>query len=146
MVAKSLRNEEDRTLLLNLIGLLHIRNPRQRERFRDFRERVAKSVLDVVLSSSQTWESQVKKAKEAGFMPADADTDYDKMERDYNPGDYKIEVPNLENIRTEMETFDHILPLLFARKWVLVKAPEGSARRDQTTPSPATTDDQRVNA
>ena len=25
------------------------------------------------------------------FMPADADADYDKMKRDYNPGDYKIE-------------------------------------------------------
>jgi hypothetical protein len=41
VVAKSLRNEEDRTLLLNLIGLLHTRNPRQRERFRDFREHLA---------------------------------------------------------------------------------------------------------
>jgi Protein of unknown function (DUF4238) len=29
--AKSLANENDRTLLLNLIGLLHIRNPRFRE-------------------------------------------------------------------------------------------------------------------
>jgi Protein of unknown function (DUF4238) len=124
---KSLRNEEDRTLLLNLIGLLHIRNPRLRERFRDLRERIAKSILDVALSSSQMWESQVNKAKEAGFMPADADTDYDKMKRDYNPGDYKIEVSNVENIRNEMETFDHILPLLFERKWLLANAPEGSA-------------------
>ena len=31
VAAKSLKNEEDRTLLLNLIGLLHIRNPRLRE-------------------------------------------------------------------------------------------------------------------
>ncbi len=125
--AKSLKNEEDRTLLLNLIGLLHIRNPRLRERFRGFRERIAKVVLDVALSSPQMWDSQVKKAKEAGFMPADADADYDKLKKSYNPDDYKIEVPNVENIRTEMETFDHILPLLFERKWVLAKAPEGSA-------------------
>jgi Protein of unknown function (DUF4238) len=118
VAAKSLMNEDDRTLLLNLIGLLHIRNPKQRERFRGVRERVAKGILDIALSSSQMWESQVKKAKEAGYMPADADTDYDKVKRDYNPGDYKIEVPNVENIRTEMETFDHILPLLFARKWL----------------------------
>jgi hypothetical protein len=127
VAAKSLKNEEDRTLLLNLIGLLHIRNPRLRERFRGFRERLAKRVLDVALSSPQMWDSQVKKAKEAGFMPADADTDYDKLKTGYNPDYYKIEVPNVENIRTEMETFDHILPLLFERKWVLAKAPEGSA-------------------
>jgi hypothetical protein len=127
VAAKSLKNEQDRTLLLNLIGLLHIRNPRLREHVRGLRDRVAKMVLDVALSSPQMWESQVRKAKEAGYMPADADTDYEKVKRDYNPSDYKIEVPNVENIRTEMETFDHILPLLFARKWVLVKAPEGSA-------------------
>jgi len=127
VAAKSLKNEEDRTLLLNLIGLLHIRNPRLRERFRGFRERIAKVVLDVALSSPQMWDSQVKKAKEAGFMPADADTDYDKLKKSYNPDDYKIEVPNVENIRTEMETFDHILPLLFERKWLLAKAPESSA-------------------
>jgi hypothetical protein len=126
VAAKSLRNEEDRILLLNLIGLLHIHNPRLRERVRGFRDRVAKMVLDVALSSPQMWGSQVKQAKEAGYMPADAMTDYDIMKKDYEPDDYKIEVPNVENIRTEMETFDHILPLLFARKWVLVKAPEGS--------------------
>lgn len=67
IAAKSLANQEDKTLLLNLIGLLHIRNPRLRERFRDFRERVAKAVLDVAMSSRERWESQVKKAKEAGF-------------------------------------------------------------------------------
>ncbi len=72
------------------------------------------------------WDLQVKKAKEAGFMPADVDTDYDTVKKDYNPDHYKIEVPNVENIRTEMETFDHILPLLFERRWVLAKAPEGS--------------------
>ncbi len=127
VAAKSLKNEEDRTLLLNLIGLLHIRNPRLRERVRGFRDRVAKMVLDVALSSPQIWDSQVKQAKQAGFMSADADTDYDKMKKNYKPDDYKIEVPNIENIRTEMDTFDHVLPLLFARKWVLVKAPEGSA-------------------
>ena len=49
VAAKSLKNEEDRTLLLNLIGLLHIRNPRLRERFRGFRDRLAKVVLDVAL-------------------------------------------------------------------------------------------------
>jgi hypothetical protein len=124
---KSLKNEDDRTLLLNLIGLLHIRNPRQRERSRDFRDRVAKTVLDVALSSPEIWNSQVKKAKEAGFMPADADADYEKMKKDYKPDNYKIELSNIESIRTEMDTFDHILPLLFARKWVLLKAPEGSA-------------------
>jgi hypothetical protein len=48
------------------------------------------------------------------------------MKKGYNPDYYKIIVPNEENIRVEMDTFDHILPHLFERKWVLMKAPEGS--------------------
>jgi hypothetical protein len=59
VATKSLKNEEDRTLLLNLIGLLHIRNPRQRERFRGFRDRVAKMVLDVAWSSPPV-ENQIR--------------------------------------------------------------------------------------
>jgi Protein of unknown function (DUF4238) len=127
VAARSLANEEDRTLLLNLIGLLHIRNPRLRERFRDFRERVAKMILSVALSSRQMWESQVKKAQDAGFIQREVDTDYAKLKEIYKPADYKVEVPVEEHILTEMNTFDQILPLLFERKWVLLKAHQDSA-------------------
>jgi Protein of unknown function (DUF4238) len=127
IAAKSLANEEDRILLLNLIGMLHVRNPRLRERFRQFRDRVAKIILDVAMSSRKMWDSQVQKAEDAGYIPQDADTDYDKMKKDFNPDDYRIEVPNEENIHTEMGTFDHALPLLFDRKWLLLKAPKDSA-------------------
>lgn len=127
IAAESLANEDDRALLLNLIGLLHIRNPRLRERFRGFRDRIAKMTLGVAMSSRQMWESQIKQAQDAGFVAKDAVTDYDKLKKDFNPDDYKIVVPNEENIRVEMDTFDHILPLLFERKWVLAKAPENSA-------------------
>lgn len=53
VAAKSLASQDDRVLLLNLIGLLHTRNPRLRERFRGFRDRVAKAVLDVAMSIRQ---------------------------------------------------------------------------------------------
>jgi hypothetical protein len=121
--AKSLANENDRTLLLNLIGLLHIRNPRFRELKRSFQENVAKRVLDVVLSSREMWGSQVRKA---GFIAKDADTDYDKVKASYKPENYKAALPVAEHVISEMDTFDHALPLLFERKWVLMKAPKQS--------------------
>jgi hypothetical protein len=124
--AKSLANENDRTFLLNLIGLLHIRNPRFRELKRLFQESVAKRVLDVVLSSREIWESQFKKAQDAGYIARDADTDHDKMKASYKPEDYKAALPVAEHVLSEMDTFDHALPLLFERKWVLMKAPEDS--------------------
>jgi Protein of unknown function (DUF4238) len=124
--AKSLANENDRTLLLNLIGLLHIRNPRFRELKRAFQENVAKRVLALVLSSREIWEAQVKKAQEAGFIAKDAETDYDRMKASYKPENYKAALPVAEHLLSEMDTFDHALPLLFERKWVLMKAPEQS--------------------
>ncbi|HMJ41342.1 MAG TPA: DUF4238 domain-containing protein [Pseudolabrys sp.] len=123
---KPLASENDRTLLLNLIGLLHVRNPRLREITRSFRERVAQRILDIALSSREMWDSQMKKAKNAGAMAQDADTDYDKMKKSYSPANYKIEIPSEEHVRSEMDTFNHALPFLFERKWVLVKAPEDS--------------------
>jgi uncharacterized protein DUF4238 len=125
IAARSLKNDEDKTLLLNLVGLLHIRNPRLREQSRNFRERVAKVMMSMLLSTREMWDSHVKKAKEAGFIPKDSDTDYDKH-KNMNPDDYRVEVANEAHIHTEMYVFDHSLPLLFERKWVLAKAPKGS--------------------
>jgi Protein of unknown function (DUF4238) len=124
--AESLANEDDRASLLNLIGLLHIRNPRSRETRRAIHEAVAKRILDAALSSRATWDSQVKQAQAAGFIAKDADTDYETVKQSYKPEDYTVEVANEAQIATEMQAFDHALPSLFERKWVLVKAPEGS--------------------
>ena len=124
--ARSLDNEDDKTFLLNLIGLLHLRNPRFREIKRSFHERVAKMILDIALSSKQMWDSQIKRAQDAGFIPKGTDTSYETAKASYKEENYKIEVPTEEHIRSEMQTFDHALPLLFERKWVLVRAPQGS--------------------
>jgi hypothetical protein len=123
---RSLTDENDRILLLNLMGPLYIRNPRFREAKRSFHDRVQKMIMDVALSSKETWNSQIRQAKAAGFVAKDADADYDKIKKEYKPEDYRAEVPNEVHIVSEMDTFDHALPLLFERKWVLVKAPGGS--------------------
>jgi Protein of unknown function (DUF4238) len=123
--ARSLAND-DRTWLLNLIGLLHIRNPGFRERKRAFHEAVAKRILDIALSSPEMWASQIEKVKRDGFLDKDVDTDYEKAKQSYEAGDFEIIMPVGAHIASEMDTFDHALPLLFERGWVLVKAPEQS--------------------
>jgi Protein of unknown function (DUF4238) len=47
IAAKSIRQVDDRAYLFNLIGLLALRNPGQRERWRDFREQMAKRIMDL---------------------------------------------------------------------------------------------------
>lgn len=125
--AGSLENADDKNLLLNLIGLLHVRNPRFREIKRDFHERVQKVVLDLVLSSKEMWESQFKRAQAAGYMPADAVPGYEGVKKAYNENSIKAVVPVIEHIQSEMDTFDHVLPLLAERRWVLVKAPDSAS-------------------
>lgn len=121
---ESLEEENDKTLLLNLIGLLHIRNPRFREIKRSLHDRIQKAVLGLALSSKEMWDSQARQAKAAGAIPADADTDYETIKKLYKPEDLKAVIPNEVQIVEEMDQFDHALPLLFDRNWVLVKSPE----------------------
>lgn len=123
---ESLADENDRTLLLNLIGLLHARNPRFRERNRQFREAVVKRVLDIATSNKEIWASHVKQAKAAGFLGKDETIDYEEIRKAYKPDDFKVELSNEEHIRVELEIFEPIVQRLFERKWVLVKAPENS--------------------
>jgi hypothetical protein len=119
--AGTLENPDDRATLLNFIGLLFMRNPRLRERTRDFHERTAKAIMSLALSTRERWESQVRQAKAAGYMK-DADTDYEKMKSFFEKGEYNIEVSTNRHIALEMGTFDRILPLLFERRWVIIRA------------------------
>jgi len=117
---------DDRACLLNLIGLLHLRNPRHRETFRDFHERVAKRIMDLVVATPERWAGQVAKATKEGFLSPDADTNYEKMKAFVREGEFSVETPTEQHITLEMETFDKILPYLFGRGWMLVKASEKS--------------------
>jgi hypothetical protein len=124
--AKSLDNEDDRAWLLNLIGLLLVRNPRFREMMRSLSEGVSRRIMDAALSSRALWESQVKQAKAAGALPQNADMDYDKIKQSYKPEAYKLVVANEAHLANEMQAFEHALPALFARNWRLVEAPADS--------------------
>src|SRR6201999_3770680 len=48
-VAGTFVDDNDRALVLNLIGLLALRNPRWRETVRSFRERTVKGMMDLTL-------------------------------------------------------------------------------------------------
>jgi hypothetical protein len=126
ITSRSLKNEEDRIYLMNLIGNVAIRNPSQRENMRDFHERIAKAIMNVATATPERWASQVKKATAAGYIRPELDTDYEKMKSFLERGEYTIEVPNERHIVNEMSSLDAILPYLVNRKWVLIKAPADS--------------------
>ena len=124
--AKSLANAQDREQLLTLIALLYTRNPRFREVNRALHEAIAKEVAGVALSSREKWDAEVKRAQAAGAIAADSVVDYDTVKQLYTPENLRLNLTNEAQIVTELHVFDHALTALRERKWVLVKAPEGS--------------------
>ena len=91
-----------------------------------FHERVAKQIMNLALSTPERWAHQVKKATEAGFLSKDADMSYESMKKFVAEENYTISVPNERQIALEVATFDKLLPLIFRRGWVLLKAPKDS--------------------
>jgi hypothetical protein len=125
--AGNLRNAEDRAILLNFIGLIAIRNPRHRETFRDFNERVLNRMMELATSTKERWEGQMKQAREAGYLKDTKSLSYEKMRDFVKKKDYRIELNTGFHIASELQGFDAILPTLFNRKWVSLTSPEDSS-------------------
>ncbi len=64
--SRSLSNIDDRAMLINFIGLQALRNPRLRETMRSALEQAAKITMDMVLSSKDSYDRQMKVARDAG--------------------------------------------------------------------------------
>lgn len=126
VAARSLANQEDRAFLLNLVGLTAMRNPRFRETIRSGHEQVARRIMDQLLSSKEIYESQVKRVREAGGLPESNNISYEEMKRFVEDGEYELTLDNTYQVGQEMRVFDKILPLIFERGWMLLRAPENS--------------------
>jgi hypothetical protein len=123
IAARSINDENDRSYLLNLMALLAVKNPATRENTRQVQERICKIVLELATSSSEMWDSQVRRAKAEGDIPADADTDYVRMRSFVEADQYKIEVPTWRHLEEEIQHFETVLPYFFHRRWMLFKVP-----------------------
>jgi hypothetical protein len=119
--SRTLADGEDRELVLNLIGLLAIRNPRHRANFAGFQNRLFKTVLNLALSTKEVWESQVQRMRAAGYLAEDAPTDYEQIKAAVMLGDYSFVTPTNQHVAIELDALDAVLPPLFARKWTVFR-------------------------
>lgn len=118
--SRSFKDENDRILVLNLIGLTAVRNPRLRATFSRFQSDVFSKVLSLALSSREMWEAQVRKATTAGYMENVAKIDYETVKAQWENGGFSIETQNTAHVGNEVKVLDSVLPLLFERKWTVV--------------------------
>ena len=106
---------EDRNAILNLIALLAVRSPQQRENWRQFEERIMKRILGLSLATKERWGSQMRQMKKAGYA-VNEELTYEQMKDFYERDQYGIRLNNEHHIGLEFHGHDGVLRTLADRK------------------------------
>lgn len=109
---------DDRLLILNLIALLAIRSPQQRENIRQFEEKVIKDMMGLTLATKERWEAQIQELRATG-QSVDDSLSYEDIKAFHDKGQYKITLSNEHHIDLEFTGMDAILNTLVHRNWRL---------------------------
>ena len=123
--ARKIDDEDGWLHIVNLIGLLAIRNPRGRENVRQSFEQMCRIVLDLTLATPERWESarrQMAMDKET-TSPA---VSYEKLKDFQDRGEYTVETSPGWHTAMEFKAFDKVLPYLVNRKWLICSAGAGT--------------------
>ena len=115
-------NDEDCNWILNLLGLIAVRNPQRRKSFNRSREQSINCIGDILISDKKIWEHHLKKARESGENIND-DVPFDDVKRFIEERKYRIEFSPGSNLRVEFHAFDKLLPILGQRTWSVLVAP-----------------------
>lgn len=125
-VSRSLENEDDRALLIALVGLTALRSPSMREELRGITDLTAKAGIAARLKSKEAYEASVAEAKAQRALPEDYNVSYEEMKAAFDEGKFQLLLDDCDLISIELQLLDHAMPLLLRRGWHLLRAPEGS--------------------
>jgi hypothetical protein len=109
---------EDANLTMNLMALLSVRSPEMRENMRDFKERVAKTVMGLTLATKERWESEMKQMENSGG-PIRGNITYEEMKNFYERDTYTVSISREAQIKTEIQLAPEVLTSLGERLWTL---------------------------
>ncbi len=121
--SKSFPNDEDYNSLINLIGLIAVRNPQKRESFNRSREMLYSQMGDILVSDKNIFEFHLRRVQESGYVPK-TNVSYEEMKEFFEERRYKIQFPPGENSEIEFSVLDHLIPILGQRFWSLLLAPD----------------------
>lgn len=116
-------NDGDINYILNLVGLVAVRNPKLRTSFNKTREHTMRIIGHMLVSEKEVFEHHTRKAKEAGYLNPANNATYEEVKRFVEGGEYDFEFSSEGSLRVELETFNKILPLLGERIWSVFVAP-----------------------
>lgn len=115
-------SDDDWNWILNLLGLIAVRNPRLRGSFNRFHEQVLRQLGDFLASDKRLFDHYVQKARDAG-EDINPDVPFEEFQRFIQSGDFRFEFHPQGNLRVEFSAFDKILPVLGERIWSVLIAP-----------------------
>jgi len=112
--------DEEFSYVLNLIALLAVRNPAMRRALTVSQRHVYRVIGDMLASDRNLYESQVRRAREAGFVAADKDVPFETMRSFLRRDDYALNIPPQVHLERELAVFQSILQQVSARNWSLM--------------------------
>lgn len=119
--AKSLANFDDLAVVLNLVTLLAVRNPRFRSNMAGFMDRIYRSIGEIIFSDEKRWESTKRQMRASGHE-VPADVPFEQMQDFIKRGEFEVVTPTSWHAGMEIDQFDRLLRLIAARKWMLFLA------------------------
>jgi len=120
--SRTFPNTADFNVILNLVGLIAVRNPRGRDTFNEAREQTLHMIGDLLVSDHRIFESHMRRAVEAGYI-SDTNASFEELKHFVEERRYTIEFHPQGNSRIEFEAFDKLLPILGQRTWSLFLTP-----------------------
>ena len=119
------QHDGDRAIILGLVAMLAVCNSGRRELTRHMKAQETRRQLELAVANRQRWESQKRKAAEAGVDGA-ADLTYEKVRELVERGDFTSAVPTTEYVGQDLKSLNTVYNLLHRRSWVVGRAAPGS--------------------
>ncbi len=116
-------NAADFNAILNLVGLIAVRNPRGRNTFNKAREQILHMIYDCLVSDARIFKAIVRRAAEAGYMSATNTLLFEELKQFVQERRYTIEFHPQGNSGIEFKAFKKLLPILGQRTWSLFLTP-----------------------
>ncbi|MDO8289945.1 MAG: DUF4238 domain-containing protein [Parvibaculum sp.] len=114
---------EDRVIIINLLAMLIIRNPRMRDNWAGFMDRLWRLTGDMMVAKRERWEAITRQMKNAGY-DINENVSYEQMRDFVRGGEYDIVTDRHVHIRLEIETLDKVTRMLASRNWRLSIVPD----------------------
>lgn len=125
IAAREFPSDEHRNLLLNLMAMLAVRNPRVRSKFGKFLGEIHEKTLSLMLQSRERWESMKQHAVKDG-APDMPEIDYEDVKHAFQSGQIEFTANKNYLVKLDLDMIEPVLQALNLRKWSFLNALGGN--------------------